>query len=166
MIAIANVDKNLGIGFNNNLLINIKEDLMYFKQQTTGNVVIMGKNTLFSFKDKKPLKNRLNIVFTKDTTLNNEYKDYDNIIFVKNVNELKSILEKHKDKEHFVIGGESIYKLLIDDCDTLLLTEVDKSFNADKYFPEFKSKGFKEIYRSEDKYIDNIKYNFVKYKKD
>ena len=165
MIAIANVDKNLGIGLDNNLLIYIKEDMNFFKEQTTDNVVIMGKNTLFSFKDKKPLKNRLNIVFTRDTSLKEQYKDYDNILFVNDKEELETILNNHKDKKHFVIGGESIYKLLINDCDTLLLTEVDKIFEANKFFPDYKNLGFKETYRSEDKFIDDIKYNIVTYKK-
>ena len=165
MIAIANVDKNLGIGLDNKLLIYIKEDMQYFKEQTTDNIIIMGKNTLFSFKEKKPLKDRLNIVFTRDKNLKYNYTDYNNILFVGNKAELLSILQQHQDKKHFVIGGESIYKLLIDDCDTLLLTEVDKEYKANKYFPDFKNKGFKEIYRSDDKYIDNIKYNFVTYKR-
>lgn len=165
MIAIANVDKNLGIGLDNNLLIYIKEDMSFFKEHTTNNVVIMGKNTLFSFKNKIPLKNRINIVFTKYKNLKEQYKDYDNIEFVNNKNELKSILTKYKDKKKFVIGGESIYKLLINDCDTLLLTEVDKEFKANKFFPNYKDLGFKEINRSEDKYTNDIKYNFVTYKK-
>lgn len=165
MIAIANVDKNLGIGCDNKLLIYIKDDMNYFKEQTTNNIIIMGKNTLFSFKEKKPLNNRLNIVFTKDKSIKGIYKDYDNILFVNDRNELFDILSNYKNKKHFVIGGESIYKLLINDCDTLLLTEVDTSFKADKFFPDYNKLGFKETFRSEDKYIDNIKYNFVTYKK-
>lgn len=165
MIAIANIDKNRGIGKNNNLLIYIKEDMDFFKSQTTDNVIIMGKNTLFSFKDKKPLKNRINIVFTNDDELQNNYKEYDNIFFVKNKTELYTLLNDYKNKKHYVIGGESIYNLLINDCDTLLLTEIDTIIDADKYFPDFLSLGFKEISRSEDKFENGIKYNFVEYKK-
>ena len=86
-------------------------------------------------------------------------------MFVNDKEESETILNNHKDKKHFVIGGESIYKLLINDCDTLLLTEVDKIFEANKFFPDYNNLGFKETYRSEDKFIDDIKYNFVTYKK-
>ncbi len=57
-------DKNFGIGKDNQMLFNIKQDLAFFKQKTLNNVVVMGYKTLMSLPDKKPLKNRTNIVLT------------------------------------------------------------------------------------------------------
>lgn len=163
MTAIACIDKNLGIGKNDNLLISIKEDMNFFKNVTYNQVVIMGRKTLFSFKNKHPLKNRINIVFTNDTDLNKKYVDFDNIFFVNNYNDLQKLLSKYDNLEHFVIGGESIYNLLINNCDKLLLTELDATFDADTHFPNFKNMNFALFSKTNDRQYKNIKYHFSTY---
>ena len=60
MYAIACIDKNNGIGKNGNLLISIPDDMRFFRETTKDSIVIMGRKTLFSFKNKEPLKNRIN----------------------------------------------------------------------------------------------------------
>ena len=165
MIAIACVDKNNGIGKNGRLLISIPEDMQFFKDNTKDSIVIMGRKTLFSFKNKAPLKNRINIVFTNNSKLKDDYKEYDNIFFVNSKESLNDILSKFKDKKVFLIGGAYIYNLLIDDCDTALITKLDKAFDADVFFPNLEEKGFiieniSETYKHED-----LNYNFVTYKK-
>lgn len=67
MNLIAAVDENWAIGRNNKLLVSIPDDMKFFRQTTTGKVVVMGRKTLESFPNGKPLKNRVNIVLTKDT---------------------------------------------------------------------------------------------------
>lgn len=163
MIAIACVDAKNGIGKNGNLLISIPEDMKFFRENTKDSVVIMGRKTLFSFKDKKPLKNRINIVFTKNNELKNDYKDFDNIFFVKNMSELEKLLENYKDKKIFLIGGESIYKTLIDKCDSCLITKLDKSFEADTFFPDLAEHGFTIESESDNHIYENINYKFIKY---
>lgn len=64
MNLIAAVDKNWAIGRNNKLLVSIPDDMKFFRETTTGKVVVMGRKTLESFPGKKPLKNRVNIVLT------------------------------------------------------------------------------------------------------
>ena len=66
MNLIAAVDKNWAIGYKNELLVRIPEDQKWFRETTTGKAVIMGRKTLESFPNKRPLKNRTNIVITKD----------------------------------------------------------------------------------------------------
>ena len=70
MKAILAADKNWGIGYNNKLLVSIPSDMKFFRQTTTGKVVVMGRKTLESFPNGLPLKNRTNIVLTG----NSEYK--------------------------------------------------------------------------------------------
>jgi dihydrofolate reductase len=67
MNLIVAVDNNWAIGYKNDLLISIPDDMKFFRETTTGNVIIMGRKTLNSFPNGKPLKNRVNIVITKDT---------------------------------------------------------------------------------------------------
>lgn len=165
MIAIACIDKNNGIGKNDKLLISIPEDMRFFRETTSNSVIIMGRKTLFSFKNKEPLKNRINIVFTKNDSLKNEYMDFDNIFFVKNESELNNILDKYKDKKVFIIGGASIYNKFIDKCDEVLITRVDKEFDADTFFPNLEDYGFKIKNKSEIFYHNDISYQFITYSK-
>ena len=65
MQAIVAADNNWGIGYQNRLLVSIPSDMKFFRQKTTGNVVVMGRKTLESFPNGLPLKNRVNIVLTK-----------------------------------------------------------------------------------------------------
>ena len=66
MKAIVNVNRDWAIGRNNELLINIPEDMKYFRSVTGGKTVVMGRKTLESFPGRKPLKGRINIVLTRD----------------------------------------------------------------------------------------------------
>ena len=166
MISIACIDKNRGIGKDGKLLISIPEDMKFFRETTKDSIVIMGRKTLYSFKDKMPLKNRINIVFTSDKDFlskHPEYQNLDNIFFVNNKNEMNNILSKYPDKKAFVIGGADIYNFLLDECDTLLLTELDTVLEADSYFPDFLSNGFILKNKSETFQYEDINYTFNTY---
>lgn len=168
MKCIACIDKNNGIGKNGKLLISIPDDMKFFRETTKNSIVVMGRKTLYSFKNKMPLINRINIVFTHDKQyMSNlpEYKGIDNLYFISDKNELNEILKNHQDKNVFIIGGENIYNLLINDCDTLLLTIVDKTFDADTFFPDYEKMNFRLTNKSEDFYYEGLKYNFCTYKK-
>lgn len=165
MIAIACLDAKNGIGKDGKLLISIPEDMQFFRDNTKDSVVVMGRKTLFSFKDKKPLKNRINIVFTHNDKLKEEYKDFDNIFFVNSQSELDALLKKYVDKKVFLIGGAKIYNDLIDKCDSCLITRLDKSFDADTYFPNLEEHGFIIESESENYTYEDINYKFLKYKR-
>lgn len=165
MIAIACVDLKNGIGKDGNLLISIPEDQKFFRETTRDSVVVMGRKTLFSFKNKEPLKNRINIVFTSNVQLKEEYKNFDNIYFVQNELDFDNILKQYNDKKVFLIGGEKIYFDLIDKCDTALITKVYKEFEADTFFPDLAERGFKVDKESELFTYNDINYKFITYKK-
>ena len=94
MQAIVAADNNWGIGYQNRLLVSIPSDMKFFRQKTTGNVVVMGRKTLESFPNGLPLKNRVNIVLTK----NKNYQVKDAVI-VHSIDEVLEELKKYDDDE-------------------------------------------------------------------
>lgn len=68
MKSIVNVNESWGIGCDGDLLVYIPEDMKFFRKTTAGAVVIMGRKTLESFPDAKPLKGRVNVVLTRDAS--------------------------------------------------------------------------------------------------
>ena len=135
MNLIVAVDKNWAIGFKNKLLVSIPEDMKFFRESTTGKVVVMGKNTLESFPGSKPLKNRVNIVIALEKT----YK-VDGAIVVNSIEEALEEIKKYNSEDVYVIGGGSIYKQMLDYCDTAYVTYVDYGYEADTYFPNLEEK--------------------------
>ena len=161
MNLIANVDENWAIGKNNQLLVKIPADMKFFRETTTGKVVVMGRKTLESFPNGQPLKNRTNIVLTKDR--NYRVKD---AIVVYSMDELHEELEKYDSEDIFIIGGESIYRQLVDECNVAHITKVDYAYDADAYFPNLDKKPEWQITQDseEQTYFDLI-YHFYKYEK-
>lgn len=130
MKAIVAADNNWGIGYQNRLLVSIPSDMKFFRQKTTGNVVVMGRKTLESFPNGLPLKNRVNIVLT-----NNKNYHVKDAVIVHSEEELLEELKKYPSDRIYVIGGESIYKMMLPHCDTVYVTKIDREFQADTYFP-------------------------------
>lgn len=131
MKAILSADTNWGIGNKNKLLVSIPSDMKFFRETTTGNVVVMGRKTLESFPGGLPLKNRINIVLTG----NKDYKVKDAVI-VHSEEELMEELKKYNSDDIYVIGGESIYRMMLPHCDTVYVTKIDRAFEADTFFPD------------------------------
>ena len=131
MKAILAADRNWAIGNKGKLLVSIPADMRFFRETTSGNVVIMGRKTLESMPMGRPLKNRTNIILTRnrDLTVPGARVAHD-------TDELSKILEDRRDKECFVIGGEQIYRLLLPWCDTVYVTKIDYAYEADTYFPD------------------------------
>lgn len=161
MNLIANVDKNWAIGKNNQLLVRIPADMKFFRETTTGKVVVMGRKTLESFPNGQPLKNRTNIVLTHDKS----YRVKDAIV-VSSMEELQEELEKYASGDIYIIGGESIYRQFVDACDVAYLTKVDYAYDADAYFPNLDEKPEWQVTQDseEQTYFDLI-YYFYKYEK-
>ncbi len=130
MNLIVAVDRNWAIGKDNKLLVSIPDDMKFFRETTTGKVVVMGRKTLESFPNGKPLKNRVNIVLTRD----NNYMVNDAIV-VHSKEELQKELEKYNSDDVYIIGGESIYRMMLDDCSRAYVTYVDYAYDADTFFP-------------------------------
>lgn len=154
---IAAIGKNGEIGADNKLLWNIKEDMEWFKQHTRGKVIVMGRKTYESI--GKPLKGRINVVLTKDTTYN-PHPD----VLVRH--DMASIfLEFRNEMEVMVIGGEQIYTQFLPFANRLYLTEIDKAFNADAHFPKFDRTHWSRYFQKKGTESTGFRYSFNVYKK-
>ena len=127
MKAILHADKNWGIGKSNGLMFSIPADMKFFRETTTGNVVVMGSNTLKSFPGGNPLKNRTNIVLYPDG------EERGDCIIVRSLEELFSEIKKYDNDGVYVIGGAMMYKTLLPYCDEVLVTKVDAVGGADAF---------------------------------
>ena len=127
---IAAVDRNWAIGFENRLLNSIPEDMKFFRETTTDKVVVMGRRTLDSFPGGRPLKKRTNLVLTRDRTF-----ERDGCIVVHSPEEALAFLKNYDSEDIYVIGGESIYRLMLPYCDTVHVTFMDYAYQADAWFP-------------------------------
>lgn len=130
LILIASADRNWGIGFENRLLKRIPEDMKRFAQLTRDNLIVVGRRTLESFKDARPLPDRVNVVLTRDA-------DYQcpGAVVVHDLEELMSAIADFEGKV-YVCGGESVYRLLLDYCSKALITRIDAVFEADTRLPD------------------------------
>lgn len=161
MNLIAAVDKNWAIGKDNGLLVSIPADMKFFRETTTGKVVVMGRKTLESFPNGLPLKNRVNIVLTTD----HSYQVKDAVI-VHSKEELEEELKKYNSEDIYVIGGESVYRLLLDECDTAHITKIDYAYEADAFFPNLDENPDWEIVAdSEEQTYFDLEFYFLKYQK-
>ena len=117
MNIIVAVDKNWAIGYQNKLLNSIPEDMKFFRETTTGHVVVMGRKTLESFPNGRPLKNRTNVVITRR-------QDYEvpGAVVVHSVEEALEYLKRFKSEDIYVIGGASIYEQMLPYCDVAHVT--------------------------------------------
>ena len=127
MRAIVAVDKKWGIGKNNGLLFSIPEDMKFFRATTQNCVVVMGSNTLKSFPNGNPLKNRVNIVLSKTV-------QRDDCIVVDSVEKLLEEIKKYPSDDVFLIGGAMLYKTLLPYCSEVLVTKVQADGNAQVFF--------------------------------
>ena len=161
MNLIVAVDKNWAIGHNNKLLVSIPADMKFFRSETTGKVVVMGRKTLESFPGGMPLKNRVNIILTSDR----EYKVKDAII-VHNLEELQEELKNYPTEQIYVIGGESIYRQLLPMCDVAHVTRICHAYEADTWFPNLDEMEDWELTGESDEqtYFD-LEYYFLRYER-
>lgn len=161
MNLIVAVDKNWAIGKDNDLLVSIPADMKFFRETTTNKVVVMGRKTLESFPQGMPLKNRTNIVLTRDKN----YKVKDAVI-VHTIEEVLDTVKEYDEQDVYVIGGATIYEQLLPHCTTAHVTKIDHAYEADTFFPnledhpEWAVTGISE----EQTYFD-LEYYFVKYEK-
>lgn len=126
MNLIVAVDENWAIGRGGDQLAYISADLKRFKDLTTGHPVILGRKTLATFPGGKPLKGRRNLILSATPGYTVEgaevYPDADSLLAA-------------APEDSFVIGGESVYRALLDRCDTAYVTKILCAFPADRWFP-------------------------------
>lgn len=137
IVAIAS---NNAIGFNNDLIWHISDDLKRFKKITNGHSIIMGRKTFDSI--GRALPNRRNIVISRQKSLSIEG--------VEAVDSLEKAIELTKlESEVFVIGGGTIYEQALPIANKLYLTRVNLLPEADVFFPEVDINQWNEVFREE-----------------
>lgn len=127
MNLIVAVDRNWAIGRDGDQLVYLPADLKRFKALTTGHPVILGRKTLATFPGGRPLKGRRNLILSRSPDFAPEGAE----VFA-----ALEALRAAAPADAFVIGGESVYRALLDDCDTAYVTKIDAAWPADAYFPD------------------------------
>ena len=132
--------RNRVIGINGQMPWHLSADLKRFKQITMGSPILMGRKTFEAI--GKPLPGRSNIIISRNTA----YRQHDCLTF----GDIASALRHCADSaEIFVIGGASLYEALLPSADYLYLTEIDKDFAGDTFFPEIDRKDWRELERQD-----------------
>lgn len=157
MNLIVAVDQHWAIGKDGDQLVYLKEDLKRFRTLTSGHTVILGRKTLATFPGGRPLKNRRNLILSRNPQFQAEGAE----VF-SSVEELV----QQADGDAFVIGGASVYEQLLPYCDTAYITKIHAAFPADTYFPDLdKSEEWEIVEESESLEQDGIAYHYVTYRR-
>lgn len=155
--AIAAIGRNRELGKGNELLWHIPDDLKRFKELSLGHPIILGRKTFESIVAMigKPLPGRTNIVVTRDSNWKHEG--------ALTAATIEDALEKAKQapgSEKVIIGGGAqIYAAALPFTDTLHLTLIDDSKEADSYFPEYKHE-FRNIVHEEKRAWNGLRYTW------
>lgn len=133
---IAAMTKNKVIGFNNRIPWKVPDEMRHFKETTRGNIVIMGNTTFYSI---GTLKNRINIVLTRNTMVSKDNDDK-SPVFLNSVEDCFSYIEGARKNDYtfadiYVIGGEQIYRLFEPYATDIILSEIPTELEGDTFFP-------------------------------
>ena len=146
---IAAIGKNRELGKDNQLIWHFPQDLKFFKEQTKGHTIVMGRKTFESLPGMLPKRHHI-VISKSGAKFPEEVEVFSSIdAFVD--------AYQTKEEEIFVIGGATIYKQMLSLCHRLILTEINQSYDADVFFPEFD----KNLYHK--KILNDIMENGVHY---
>jgi dihydrofolate reductase len=150
------IDRQGGIGVNNALPWRLPEDLAHFKRTTTGHPIIMGRKTFDSI--GRPLPNRRNIVITRNPAWR-----HDNVDAATSLAEAAALADG---AEAFIIGGAQIFDGALPLTQKMIVTEIDKAFDCDTFFPRIDPRQWKETARETHHSAENdCDYAFVTYER-
>lgn len=126
---IAAIGKNNELGKDNKLLWHLPQDMKFFREQTKGHTIIMGRKTFESLPGLLPHRHHI-VISRSHPDLPKEVEIFDSP---------DAFIEAYQDTEEeiFVIGGAMIYKEFLSCAYRLLLTEIDQDYDADAFFPKF-----------------------------
>jgi len=151
------VDRNWAIGNKGELLFRIPADLKRFKALTLGHPVILGRKTLETFPGSRPLPGRPNLILSRNPDFKVDgaavYPDLDSLLAA-------------APEDSMVIGGESVYRALLDRCDTAHVTKIDAVAPADTFFPDLDADPNWEVSEvSEAMEYEGIPFRYVTYRR-
>lgn len=159
MNLIVAVDDNWGIGKNGTQTVIIPEDRRRFRELTDGGTIIVGHRTLLDFPDKKPLPGRLNIVMTRNRDLK-----IPGAVVVTSLEELFMLVAGTNHNKIFVIGGDSVFKMLLPYCTYAYVTKIKAAPESDAYFPNLDKLGNWAVDETgAAKVHDGVEYTFLRY---
>ena len=156
---IAAVARNGVIGKDNQLLWHLPGDMRYFRETTRGKPVIMGRKTWESLPEAFcPLPGRNNIVVSRNAAYQAEGATV--------ASSLEEAIAQAGNVEQInIIGGADIFRLALPMADVLDMTEIDASFDADTFFPEFLPEDWQETSRKTQQSESGPTFSFVEYRR-
>ena len=160
MRAIVNITPQWGIGFEHQLLTHIHADMRRFRMLTQHNTIIVGRKTLSTFPNGAPLKNRENIIMTRNPDFRAEGG-----IPCPDLDMLRNLIAGRDPDTVFVCGGEHIYRLLLPYCDSALVTLSYIDAKADRFFPNLNLQPQWNLTDVGDKQTeDGVAFRFLEYR--
>lgn len=153
------MSQNSIIGKKNKIPWYIKQDLLWFKKNTIGKTIIMGRKTWESIGFALPM--RQNIVLTRKKNFVKK-----NVLFTNSID--SAVKSAEYKKEIMIIGGSNLYKQMLPFSNKLYLTKIKKDFSGDKHFPKYNIKEWKKIFKKNTKEYDQknnlyiVKYEILK----
>ena len=160
MKCIAAVDNNWAIGFKGKLLVSIPNDQKMFRNETTGKVIVLGRKTLETFPNGLPLKNRTNIILSR-----NPGYAVPGALVASGDEELFTLLKSYDSDDIYITGGESIYRRYLKYCDTAIITKINQTYEADAFFPDLDADGnWTMTAESEEMTYFSVEYTFREYR--
>ncbi|MCM1102715.1 MAG: dihydrofolate reductase [Clostridium sp.] len=161
MNMIVAADANWGIGYKGRLLVSIPNDHKLFREMTMGKVIVYGRKTLETFPQGQPLPGRTNLVLSTNPSFCKKGAQT-----LHSREELLAALKDYADEDIFIVGGGSVYRMMLPYCDTVHVTKIDHAYAADAYFPNLDELPEWEITADSDEqtYFD-IPYTFLCYQR-
>lgn len=160
MKLIVAVNKNWGIGKGNDLLYHLPSDMKFFRSTTKDNIIVIGRKTLESFPNAKPLPYRTNVVLTRDKNYTSE-----GTVILNTVEDVIEYTKNNSDRETYICGGEEIYKLFLPYCEEALVTKIEDECDAEKFMPNLDNDDNWELFEKSEPIIENgLSFCFCTYK--
>ena len=158
--AIVAVCDDWGIGLDGGMVVENRDDMRHFVACTTGHPVIMGRRTLESFPGGCPLKNRRNIVLTRDVTFSREGVEVAHSID-------EALAAVGNEAEAWVIGGDQVYRQLLPHCSEAIVTRNHCVRTVDSWFPNLDENPLWEVKEKREGGVTvaGVSFDFVTYRK-
>lgn len=161
MNLIAAVDNNWAIGLKGQLLVSIPADQKRFRNETINKVVVLGRKTMDTFPGGRPLKNRRNIILSRNPKY--EVKDAE---VVHTIDELLELVKDVNTEDVYIIGGESIYREFLPYCDRAYITKINYTYQSDAYFPNLdKDEEWEMVNESDEETYYDLDYTYRLYER-
>ncbi len=161
MDAIVAADRNWAIGNKGQLLTHLPGDLRYFREMTMGRVIVVGRKTLESFPGGKPLPGRTHLLLSAGMK-----EAPEGCILCRTPDEVREKAAAYGEGEVFVCGGESVYRIFLEDCRAVWVTRMEAEFAADRWFEDLDLRAdFALAWESEPHTENGITYRFTRYER-